>query len=96
MSTIQQTVAWEIERLEREASKAIRLNQKDNVIELFRKTELLFIAGSEYTKSLISNKFIFPISMFLEINYNLGKQYLDLFPEGLKSEYCRQIGASGI
>lgn len=96
MSNAQLTVVWEIEQLERETSKAIRLDEKDKVIELFRKTELLFLAGSEYTKSLISNKFIFPISLFLEINYQLGKRYLDLFPDGLKKEYCRQIGASGI
>jgi hypothetical protein len=96
MDTIQQTNTWEIEHLEQETVKAIRLNQREKVIELFRKTEQLFLAGSEYTKTVISNKFIFPVSMILEINYSWGKSYLDLFPEGLKKEYCRQVGASGI
>lgn len=96
MSTIQQTNAWEVEHLERETKKAILLNQKEKVVELFRKTEQIFVAGSDYTRSLIANKFIFPISMILEINYSWGKSYLDLFPEGLKREYCRQIGASGL
>lgn len=87
----QNTDAQEIEELEMEILNAILDGQNGKVIELFGKVEHLFDKGSDYTRSLIANKFIFPLSQLLEMNYSWGREYLNLFPPKLKAEYNRQI-----
>jgi hypothetical protein len=88
--------AKEIEELELETLDAIFTGQQSNVKKLYSRAEQLFISGNDYTRSLIANKFIFPLSQLLEMNYSWGREYLNLFPQQLKAEYCRQINASGI
>jgi hypothetical protein len=84
------------EALELETLDAIFKGQKEKVKALFSKVEDHFTPGSEYTRSLISNKFIFPLSQLLEMNYSWGREYLNLFPKQLQAEYCRQINSSGL
>lgn len=96
MTKQQNTDAQEIEDLELETLNAIFKGQKDKVKKLYGKAESLFTKGSDYTRSLIANKFIFPLSQLLEMNYSWGREYLNLFPSKLKAEYCRQINSSGI
>lgn len=86
----------EIEVLALETIDAIFQGQIEKVKKLYGKSETLFVKGSDYTRSLISNKFIFPLSQLLEMNYSWGQEYLNLFPARLKAEYCRQINSSGI
>lgn len=86
----------EIEVLAFETIDAIFKGQKEKVKKLYAKSENLFEKGSDYTRSLISNKFIFPLSQLLEMNYSWGQEYLNLFPSKLKVEYSRQINSSRI
>lgn len=85
-----------IQQLELETIQAIFEGQKKKVLSLYAKAEQLFQKGGSYTRSLISNTFILPLSQLLEMNYSWGKEYLVLFPQQLKQEYCRQIYSSGI
>lgn len=85
-----------IEKLESETLQAIFNGQKGKVIELYGKVEQLFIKGNSLTRTIISNKFILPLSQLLEMNYGWGKEYLNLFPGQLKAEYCRQIYSAGM
>lgn len=96
MNTLQQATVKEIETLETETLNAILKGQKETVKSLFSKAELLFREGSASTRSLVTNKFIFPLSTLMEMNYSWGREYLDLFPKLLKAEYRRQIYSSGI
>ncbi len=96
MKTQQIMETKEIEELELETIEAIFKGQKEKVKKLYDKAENLFSKGSDYTRSLISNKFIFPLTQLLEMNYSWGREYLNLFPVQLRSEYCRQINSSGI
>ncbi len=88
--------AKEIEDLELETLDAIFTGHQSNVKKLYSRAEQLFINGNEFTRSLIANKFITPLSQLLEMNYSWGRQYLNLFPSHLKAEYCRQIISSGL
>jgi hypothetical protein len=88
--------AKEIEELELETLDAIFTGHRSKVKELYTQAELLFINGNEFTRSLIANKFISPLSQLLEMNYSWGRQYLKLFPPNLNAEYRRQINASGM
>jgi hypothetical protein len=96
MTTQQNIETKEIEDLELETLDAIFHGQQARVTVLFSKVEARFTKGSEFTRSLIANKFIFPLTQLLEMNYSWGREYLKLFPQQLKAEYCRQINASGI
>ena len=96
MTQQQITDALEIEDLELETLNAILDGQKDKVKKLYGKVEHLFVKGSDYNRSIIANRFIFPISQLLEMNYSWGRKYLNLFPPQLKAEYYRQVYASGI
>lgn len=86
----------EIEKIEHETLNAILIGQTQKVKSLYLKIETMFNQGGDYTKSLIANKFIFPISSILERNYEWGKEYLELFPKNLRLEYLRQINSSTI
>lgn len=85
-----------IQQLKVETLQAIFKGQKKKVVGRLGKAEQLFQKGSDYTRSIISNTFIFPLSQLLEMNYSWGKDYLSLFPKQLKKEHCRQIYSSGI
>lgn len=85
-----------IDDLGQETIDAILADQPEKVKKNYSKVENLFVKGSDYTRSLIINKFIFPISQLLEMNYSWGREYLNLFPQQLKAEYCQQINSSGI
>lgn len=86
----------EIADLEKVTLNAINKGQKTRVKILLNRAENVFIEGNEYTRLLVANKFILPLSQLLEVNYNWGREYLNLFPQQLKAEYCRQINSSGI
>lgn len=96
MTTEQKKELQEIKDLEAKTIDAIFKGQKKKVISLYGKMEQMFNKGTGYTRSLISNKFIFPLSQILEMNYSWGKRYLTLFPQQLRTEYCRQIYSPGI
>ena len=96
MAKQQKTDVQEIEDLELETLNTIFKGQKDKVKNLYGKIEHFFVKGSDYTRSIIANKFIFPRSQLLEMIYSWGREYLNLFPLQLKAECCRQINSSGI
>lgn len=96
MTKQQNTDAKKIEDLELETLNAIFNGQKKKAKKLYGKAESLFNRGSDYTRSLIANKFILPLSQLLEMNYSWGREYLNLFPRQLKAAHSRQINSSGI
>jgi hypothetical protein len=55
--------------------------------------ERLFITGSNETKNVITNVYIFSVSSFLELRHC---SISNLFPKSLKAEYVKQINASGV
>jgi len=49
--------------------------------------------GSQETKSIISNVYVFSVSTFMELRHcNIS----NLFPPLLKAEYVKQINTSGV
>ncbi|MGH2664672.1 DUF7674 family protein [Flavobacterium sp.] len=55
--------------------------------------EQLLETGSNETKSVISNVYVFSVSTFMELRHcNIS----NLFPTGLKTEYIKQINATSV
>lgn len=81
----QETV--EIEGISLENIDIILSDQPEKVKEIYIKVDCLFIKGSDYIRSLIANKFIFPIFQLLEMNYSWCREYLNLFILQIKAEY---------
>lgn len=96
MTSVLKNEIRKVEALGSETIQAIFKGQKEKVIRLYGKVERMFGKGNSYTRSLVSNKFILPLSQLLEMNYSWGREYLALFPVQLKTEYYRQIYSSGI
>lgn len=55
--------------------------------------EQIFVNGTSEVKHVISNIYVFSISSFLELHHCNIK---DLLPPNLRSEYYKQVNASGI
>lgn len=55
--------------------------------------ERLLATGSNETKIAISNVYLFSVSSFMEMRHCTIS---NLFPKSLKSEYIKQIYASGV
>lgn len=70
MTKQQNTEVREIEDLELETLDAIFRGQKEKVKKFFGKAERLFIKGNSYTRSLIANAFIFPLSNKINLHYD--------------------------
>jgi hypothetical protein len=73
--------------------RAICKDQREKVIRLYAKTEQLFNKGTDYTRSLITSIFILPLSQYLALRHNQGKEYLNLLPTQLQSACHRQINS---
>lgn len=86
----------EIDQLELETLDAIQKGESNKVLDLYLKVEQLFEKGTDYSRSLIANKFIYPLSTLLEMNYSWGRKYLEMFPCKIKTEYYKQIYSSGV
>lgn len=55
--------------------------------------ESMLAKGSNETKSIISNVYVYSVSSFLELRHcNIS----NLFPASLKAEYNKQINTSGV
>ena len=55
--------------------------------------EQLLITGSNETKIAISNVYLFSVSSFMELRHC---SISNLFPKSLKTEYIKQINATGV
>ncbi len=86
----------EIDSIEQQILDSIHKGDVENVKQLYGTMECHFQKGSEYTKDLIANRFLHPLTSLLEMNYSWGKQFLDIMSKNLKHEYCSQIYSSGI
>lgn len=86
----------EIEKITLETLQSIQEGENSKVKILYKKVEKLFKKGNDYSQSLIANKFIYPLTSLLEMNYSWGATYLTMLPICLKKEYHSQIYASGI
>lgn len=96
MTTQQNSDSNEIEDLEIKTLNAILKGKREKVKKLYGIAENHFVSGGDFTRSLLANNFIMPISQILELNYSWGREYLNLFPPQLKAEYYRQINSSGL
>lgn len=56
----------------------------------------LFSKTNDLGKTYINNLFILPVTLMIEADYKNRKQFLDLFPMNLKSEYIKQIYHTGL
>ncbi len=68
----------------------------EKVVNLLEKVNSIFQKGNTYTKNLVSNLFICPLTILLEMNYSWGGRYLKMLPAQLKVQYRHQIYTSGI
>lgn len=96
MTTLQLTEMQRIDALEKDTISAINQEDTECIKQLFSEAENMFINGTEFTKSLISNLYILPVTQILEMYFLWGKQYLGLLPKNLKEEYKRQINLTCI
>lgn len=55
--------------------------------------EVMFTKGTSEIKNAVTNVYVYSVSTFLELH---KCNIRDLFPESLKSEYKKQVLASGI
>lgn len=91
MTTEQNKELLKIRELEQQTLKAIFEARTKTVVKLYEKAEQLFIKGTSFTRLVIANEFIDPLSRLLEMNYSWGKQFLQLLPQQLKAEYRKQL-----
>ena len=96
MTTNQKTQYQEMENLEKRTIRAMYKGKEARVLRIYGKVEELFTKGSENTRSIIIVAYLIPISQLLELNFSWGQHYLELLPQHLKVEYCRQINHSGL
>lgn len=58
-----------------------------------QKAENLFNSGTQEVKNVISNVYLYSVSLFMEVNhFNMR----ELLPNNLQKEYFKQVNNSGI
>jgi len=55
--------------------------------------EEIFVNGTSQVKNIISNIYLYSVSSFMELNHFNTKE---LLPPSLKTEYYKQVNASGV
>jgi len=71
-------------------------NNPARVKQLCYSVGKLFSKTNDLGKTYINNLFILPVTLMIEADFKNRKQFLNLFPMNLKSEYVKQIYHSGI
>ncbi len=96
MNNQTEITAIELEQIALEALDSMQNGDDEKVVKLFAKVNFIFKKGNTYTKNLIANVFVSPLTHLLEMNYSWGVKYLKMLPDQLKIEYRQQIYSSGI
>jgi len=81
---------------ENETNDFILDNNPARVKQLCYSVGKLFSKTNDLGKTYINNLFILPVTLMIEADFKNRKQFLNLFPMNLKSEYVKQIYHSGI
>lgn len=87
------TIYVQAERFAEVTKKAIASGNISRAKKFLDKAEQLLATGTNETKSVISNIYIYSVSTFMEIR---KCSISNLFPNGLRSEYLKQINASSL
>ena len=87
------TIYKQAERFAEITNKAIISGNITRAKKLLNIAENLLETGSNETKNVISNVYVFSVSTFMELrHYSIS----NLFPKALKAEYIKQINATSV
>ncbi|WP_282631083.1 hypothetical protein [Empedobacter sedimenti] len=86
----------EVKELKSKVLQNILDNNPARVKQLCYSVGKLFSKTNDLGKTYINNLFILPVTLMIEADFKNRKQFLNLFPMNLKSEYVKQIYHSGI
>ena len=86
----------EVKELKSKVLQNILDNNPVRVKQLCYSVGKLFSKTNDLGKTYINNLFILPVTLMIEADFKNRKQFLNLFPMNLKSEYVKQIYHSGI
>ena len=94
---MKQTISLdEVKELKSKVLQNILDNNPARVKQLCYSVGNLFSKTNDLGKTYINNLFILPVTLMIEADFKNRKQFLNLFPMNLKSEYVKQIYHSGI
>ena len=94
---MKQTISLdEVKELKCKVLQIILDNNPVRVKQLCYSVGKLFSKTNDLSKTYINNLFILPVTLMIEADFKNRKQFLNLFPMNLKSEYVKQIYHSGI
>lgn len=86
------TICKQAERFAEITKKAIITGNIVRAKNCLAFAERLFETGSNETKNVISNVYVFSLSSFMQLHHC---SISNLFPKSLKLEYIKQISTSG-
>jgi hypothetical protein len=87
------TIYKQAERFSEITKKAIISGNISRAKKLLCIAENLFETGSNETKNVISNVYVYSVSSFMELRHC---SISNLFPKSLKAEYIKQINAISV
>jgi hypothetical protein len=87
------TIYKQAERFAEVTKNAIISGNINRAKKCLALAERLFETGSNETRSVISNVYVFSVSSFMELRHC---SISNLFPKSLKAEYIKQINTSGV
>jgi hypothetical protein len=88
-----QTLYSQMQRFANITKNLIRRGNIERAKRCLNVAEEMYEKGTEEIKSTVVNVYVFSVSTFLEIhNCTIG----NFFPKSLKTEYYKQVNASGI
>ena len=94
---MKQTISLdEVKELKSKVLQNILDNNPVRVKQLCYSVGKLFSKTNDLGKTYINNLLILPVTLMIEADFKNRKQFLNLFPMNLKSEYVKQIYHSGI
>ena len=87
------TIYKQAERFAEITNKAIISGNISRAKKFLNIAENLFETGSNETKNVISNVYIYSVSSYMELrHYSIS----NLFPQALRAEYIKQINATSV
>ena len=87
------TIYKQAERFAEITKKAIISGNISRAKKLLRVAENLLETGSNETKNVISNVYVYSVSSFMELRHC---SISNLFPKALRAEYIKQINATSV
>ena len=87
------TIYKQAERFAEITNKAIISGNISRAKKLLAVAENLLETGSNETKNVISNVYVYSVSSFMELRHC---SISNLFPKALRAEYIKQINATSV